>query len=167
MILDPPYRIGFGNDRHRLERGRPLLLGGVVVPSEVGAVGHSDADVVLHAVSDALLGAIGEDDIGTLFPDTDHSIAGLDSRRIVAEARRRVHAKGFVVGNIDVVVELEKPKVAPHRDRIRASLAELLGIPVDRVGLKAKTGEGLGPVGEGRMIAATAAVLLIGEESTG
>ena len=156
----PDFRVGLGTDRHRLEPGRPLLLGGVGIPSEVGAVGHSDADVILHSLSDALLGAVGEGDIGELFPDTDPALAGLDSRRILAEARRRLESRGFRTENVDVVVELERPKVLPHRAEIRRSLAALLGVAPERVGVKAKTGEGLGPVGEGRLIAATAVVLV-------
>ena len=157
----PSLRIGLGTDRHRLEAGRPLVLGGVTIPSAVGAVGHSDADVILHSLSDALLGGVGEGDIGELFPDTDPALAGLDSRKIVAEARRRVQSRGFRTENVDIVVELQRPKVLPHRPAIRASVASLLGITEDRVGVKAKTGEGLGPVGEGRLIACTAVVLLV------
>ena len=159
------YRIGLGTDRHRLSSDRPLILGGVEIPSDLGAVGHSDADVLLHALADALLGAVGEGDIGELFPDTDPAHQGLDSRNIVAEARRRVEAKGFRTENVDLVVELERPKLLPHRPAIRASIAELLGIDPERVGVKAKTGEGIGPVGERQLIEATAVVLVIAEES--
>ena len=158
--MNSSHRIGLGTDRHRLEAGRPLVLGGVTIPSEVGAVGHSDADVVLHSLSDALLGAVGEGDIGELFPDTDPRYAGLDSRRIVEEALRRVEACGYRAENVDIVIELERPKLLPHRPEMRRSIAALLSIAEDAVGVKAKTGEGLGPVGEGKMIAATAVVLL-------
>jgi len=155
-------RIGLGRDSHRLGPGGALLIAGVSIPADVRAIGHSDADVVLHALADALLGAVGEGDIGMLFPDTDPAHRGLDSRVILAEARRRAEGRGFAVGNADIVVELERPKLAPHREAIRESLAAQLGIPVDRVGFSAKTGEGLGPVGEGRLIAATAVVLVVG-----
>ena len=136
------------------------------IPSSVGAVGHSDADVVLHALSDALLGASGDSDIGTLFPDTDPAIAGLDSREIVKSVLGRVTSAGLRVSNVDVVVELERPKLAPHRGAIRESLADLLGIPEDRIGFKAKTGEGIGPVGEGLVIEARAVALLVEREGT-
>jgi len=164
MELSGRIRIGLGRDSHRLGAGGPLLIGGVPVPGDVHAIGHSDADVVFHALADALLGAAGEDDIGVLFPDTDPAHRGLDSRVILAEARRRAEARGYALGNADIVVELERPKLSPHRTRIRESLAGLLAVPVDRVGLRAKTGEGLGPVGEGRLVAATAVVLLVGRE---
>jgi 2-C-methyl-D-erythritol 2,4-cyclodiphosphate synthase len=165
--MTPRFRIGLGTDRHRLAPGDALRIGGVAVPAAVRAVGHSDADVVLHALSDALLGAVAEGDIGEHFPDTDPAHAGLDSRRIVEEARRRVARHGYAVGNVDVVVELERPKLAPHRRAIRASIAALLELPLERVGLQAKTGEGLGEVGEGRIIAATAVVLLVPAEEIG
>lgn len=158
-------RVGLGTDLHRLEPGDTLVLGGVHLPSTVRAVGHSDADVVLHALSDAILGAVGAGDIGTLFPDTDPAHAELDSLEILAEALSVARARGCVPVNVDVVVALERPRVSPHRDAIRARLAELLGIPADRVGLKAKTEEGLGPIGEGRAIGATAVVLLAEEET--
>lgn len=165
--MNGPTRIGLGRDSHRLGPGGPLRIAGVTIPADLHAIGHSDADAVLHAVADALLGAVGEGDIGMLFPDTDPAHRGLDSRTILAEARRRAEGHGFTVGNVDVVVELERPKLAAHRPAIRASLGEQLGIPVERVGFSAKTGEGLGPVGEGRLIAATAVVLLDSREEQG
>ena len=162
-----PHRIGLGTDRHRLEPGLPLVLAGVTIPSEIGAVGHSDADVVFHSLADALLGAVGEGDIGELFPDTDPRYQGLDSRRIVEEALRRVQLRGFQAENVDIVIELERPKLLPHRPAMRTSIVALLGVEESCVGVKAKTGEGLGPVGEGKMIAATAVVLLVGVLAVG
>jgi 2-C-methyl-D-erythritol 2,4-cyclodiphosphate synthase len=160
----PSQRVGIGRDSHRLAAGGPLVIGGVAVPAAVHAVGHSDADVVLHALADALLGAVGEDDIGVLFPDSDPALRGLDSRVILAAARRRMEERGYSLGNADIVVELERPKLAPHRAAIRESLAGLLGVPAERVGFRAKTGEGTGPIGSGELIAATAVALVVREE---
>ena len=153
-------RVGLGTDLHRLEAGLPLILGGVTIPSDLGAQGHSDADVVLHAVSDALLGAAHGTDIGELFPDNDPANKGLDSAEIVAAALRVVGEHGFRVVNVDVVVSLERPKLAPHREEIRKRVAELLHVPSGCVGFKAKTNEGLGPVGRREAIACQAVVLL-------
>lgn len=160
MATPPSYRIGLGTDLHRLVEGRPLWLGGVEIPSDRGADAHSDGDVILHSVADALLGALALGDIGELFPDRDPKWAGLASRVIVEEARRRLEARSARVVNVDVVVELERPKLLPHRERIRGELAGLLGIPLESAFIKAKTGEGLGPVGEGKAIAATAVALV-------
>ncbi|MEM7166789.1 MAG: 2-C-methyl-D-erythritol 2,4-cyclodiphosphate synthase [Planctomycetota bacterium] len=153
-------RVGLGTDLHRLEAGLPLILGGVTIPSDFGARGHSDADVVLHAVSDALLGAAHGTDIGDLFPDDDPTLAGLDSRRIVAAALKVAAEHGFRLVNVDIVVALERPKLSPHREELRASLASILGIPANCVGIKAKTSEGLGPVGRGEAISCQAVALL-------
>lgn len=153
-------RVGLGTDLHRLEKGRPLFLAGVELPSDRGAVAHSDGDVVLHAVADALLGSLALGDIGLLFPDSDPAYRGLASSEIVQEALARVVAAGGAVVNVDVAIDLERPKILPHRDRLRSSLASLLAIPIERCFLKAKTGEGLGPIGEGRAIAAQAVVLV-------
>lgn len=156
----PRIRVGLGTDLHRLEAGRELWVGGVCIPADRGAVGHSDADVVLHAVADALLGSIAATDIGELFPDTDPRLLGLDSAVIVRAARDQVLARGYRVVNVDVVVDLERPKLAPHRDAIRQRLAELLAVDVTCVGFKAKTGEGLGAVGSAKAIACQAVVLV-------
>ncbi len=154
------FRIGFGNDIHRLEAGRPLILGGVRVESELGAVGHSDADALAHAVTDALLGALALGDIGSHFPDTDPRWKNADSFVFLAEAARIVKERGYSVANLDSVIGLETPKLKPYIEAMRGNLAKALGIELSQVSVKAKTGEGLGEVGESRAIKATAVVLL-------
>jgi len=158
--VQPPFRIGLGYDIHRLVAGRRCVLAGVEIPSEVGPEGHSDADVVLHAVADAILGAAGLPDIGQLFPNTDPSLAGMDSARIVERALRETRALGWQVGNLDLTLLAERPKIARHVPAMRARLAQLLGVEVGQVGVKATTQEGLDAVGEGRGIACHAVVLL-------
>ena len=158
--MQPPFRIGLGYDIHRLVAGRRCVLAGVEIPSEVGPEGHSDADVVLHAVADAVLGAAGLPDIGQLFPNTDPSLAGMDSARIVERALREARALGWQVGNLDLTLLAERPKIARHVPAMRARLAQLLGVEVGQVGVKATTQEGLDAVGEGRGIACHAVVLL-------
>lgn len=158
--MQPPFRIGLGYDIHRLVPGRRCVLAGVEIPSEVGPEGHSDADVVLHAVADAILGAAGLPDIGQLFPNTDPSLAGMDSARIVERALREARALGWQVGNLDLTLLAERPKIARHVPAMRARLAQLLGVEVGQVGVKATTQEGLDAVGEGRGIACHAVVLL-------
>jgi 2-C-methyl-D-erythritol 2,4-cyclodiphosphate synthase len=146
--------IGFGYDLHRLVPGRKLLLGGVEIPHETGLLGHSDGDVLLHAVIDALLGAAGKGDIGGLFPDTDPSIKGISSERMLAEALELT--AGWAIENVDVTVVAEAPKLAPHRERIRAKVSALLGgAPVN---VKAKTNEGLGYLGAREAVACYAVV---------
>ena len=154
------FRIGFGNDIHALETGRPLILGGVRVESELGAVGHSDADALTHAVTDALLGALALGDIGSHFPDTDPRWQNADSFTFLAEAMRMVKEQGYSVANLDSVIDLERPKLRPYIEAMRGNLADALGTRLSQVSVKAKTGEGLGEVGEGRAIKATAVVLL-------
>jgi len=154
-------RIGIGYDLHRLVPGRPLILGGVPIPHEQGLLGHSDGDVVLHALCDALLGALGEPDIGELFPDSDPAWKDADSRRFVSEVRARVQAAGYRVSNIDLILHAERPKLSPYKSQIRQTVAELAGLPPERVGLKAKTNEGLDAVGRGEALACWAAVLLV------
>jgi len=153
-------RVGLGQDLHRLEPGETLHLGGAGIPSDLRAVGHSDADVLLHALTDAVLGAAGLTDIGTLFPDTDPAWRGARSERFLREAVRLARERGFSVEQADAVVTLESPKLGPYREDIRSGVAALLGLDPSRVGLKFKTSEGLGPVGERRAIAADAIVLL-------
>ncbi len=140
----PATRIGYGWDSHEFQRGIPLRIGGVELPYPKGLGGHSDGDVLLHALTDALLGAIAEPDIGSLFPPSDPQWKGADSAVFLAEALKRVRAAGYVVVNIDSTLVLAAPKIGPHATAIRARVAELLGIPVDGVGLKAKSPEGLG-----------------------
>jgi 2-C-methyl-D-erythritol 2,4-cyclodiphosphate synthase len=154
-------RVGQGWDLHRLVDGGPLRLGGVDVPHDRAAKGHSDGDVVLHALTDAVLGALGAGDIGQHFGDDDPRWRGADSAVFIEEAMRICRTKGFEVGCADVTVVLERPKLAPHRDSIVARLAALLGVPAERVSLKAKTSEGLGAVGAGDAVAALAVVGLV------
>jgi 2-C-methyl-D-erythritol 2,4-cyclodiphosphate synthase len=154
------YRTGIGYDLHRVVSGRPLLLGGVRIPAGFGLGGHSDADVVLHALCDALLGAAGLGDIGELFPDDDPACQNADSRRFVAEVLARVRSAGHAVCNADVVIHAERPKLAEHKAAIKASLAKLLDLPADAVGVKATTNEGLDAVGRGEAVACWATVLL-------
>ncbi len=158
--MQPPFRIGLGYDIHRLVPGRRCILAGVEIPSEVGPDGHSDADVVLHAVADAILGAAGLPDIGQLFPNSDPALAGMDSARIVDRALREARALGWQVGNLDLTLLAERPKIARHVPAMRAKLAQMLGVEVAQVGVKATTSEGLDAVGEGRGIACHAVVLL-------
>jgi 2-C-methyl-D-erythritol 2,4-cyclodiphosphate synthase len=153
-------RIGEGWDVHALVAGRPLVLGGVVIPHTMGLDGHSDADALAHAITDALLGAAALGDIGQHFPDTDANYRGADSMVLLAEAVRRVRIAGYEVGNIDSTIVAQAPKLAPHIPAMRARLAGVLGLVVEQVNVKAKTAEKMGPVGEGRAIEARAVCLL-------
>lgn len=153
-------RIGTGYDLHRLVEGRPLLLGGVNVPSEKGAIGHSDADVVCHAVIDAILGAACAGNVGQHYPDTDPRWKGASSLQMLHDSRQLIQACGFSVDNVDVTVILERPKIAPFIEKIRAELAAALEIAVDQVSVKGKTNEGVDAVGRGEAIAAHAVALL-------
>jgi 2-C-methyl-D-erythritol 2,4-cyclodiphosphate synthase len=153
-------RIGLGEDSHRTAVGGPLRIGGVDVPHDRRLVGHSDADVLLHAVTDALLGAAGLPDIGQLFQNTDDANRGRDSAEMLRLAYERVAAAGWRVVNLDCVVAAERPKISPFKEMIVNRVAEILGIEAGRVGLKAKTGEGVGPVGAGELIEARCVVLL-------
>ncbi len=137
-----------------------MRLGGVVIPFDHGLVGHSDADVLLHAVTDALLGAAALGDIGELFPDTDEANRGRDSADMLSLALERVQAAGYEVVNVDTIVFAQQPKLSPFKEPIRQRIAELLGITADRVGVKAKTGERVGPVGRQEAVMAEAIVLL-------
>jgi 2-C-methyl-D-erythritol 2,4-cyclodiphosphate synthase len=147
---------GIGYDSHRLAEGRRLILGGVEVPGEHGLEGHSDADVLTHAVIDALLGAAGLGDIGEHFPDSDERWRDADSLVLLETVVRKVIAAGLQIVNVDCTVMMERPKLGPHREAIRARLAETLGLPVQRVNVKATTGEGIGFVGRGEGVAALA-----------
>jgi 2-C-methyl-D-erythritol 2,4-cyclodiphosphate synthase len=152
------YRTGIGWDVHRLVAGRPLILGGVRIPSEAGLDGHSDADVLAHAITDALLGAAALGDIGQHFPDSDPRWAGADSLLFLKHARDLAAAAGFTLVNVDSTVILERPKLKDYRAAIRNRLAESLGLDASRVSVKFKTAEELGPVGEGRSAEAQAVV---------
>ena len=156
----PPLRVGLGYDLHRLGNGGPLLIGGVEIPADVHAIGHSDADVLLHAVTDALLGAVAEQDIGRLFPDDDPQNRGRDSAEFLAEAIRRVRHHGMEIVNLDCVILAERPKMAPHIDAMKEIVSKQLDLTPDRLSIKAKTGEGISPIGHGEAIAARVVVLL-------
>lgn len=153
-------RIGFGYDLHRLEPNRKLILAGVEVPFEQGLYGHSDADVVLHAVIDAMLGAAGLGDIGEQFPDTDSIYKDIDSGELLDQAVAMVLQKGFRVVNVDATIITERPKLSPYKEQMRSNLAQILGLGIDAVGVKAKTNEGLGETGQGKAIACHAVVSL-------
>jgi 2-C-methyl-D-erythritol 2,4-cyclodiphosphate synthase len=153
-------RAGTGYDLHRLVPGRPLILGGVTIPSDRGALGHSDADVVCHAVTDAILGAAALGDIGRHFPDTDARWKDADSIDLLRRVVQLVTDRGLMVGNVDVTVILETPKIRGHVDAMRDSLAAALGIAAERVSVKGKTNEGVDAIGRGEAIAAHAIALL-------
>jgi len=154
------FRTGLGWDNHRTALGRPLILGGIVIPSDFGLDGHSDADVLSHAVTDALLGAAALGDIGMHFPDTDPRWKGADSVHFLLHAVELVREAGWNIVNIDSTVILERPKLKDFRLPIRQKLAETLGLPLDCVSVKFKTSEKVGPVGEGRSAEAQAIALL-------
>ena len=147
---------GLGYDIHRFTAGRPLILGGVEIPHDRGLDGHSDADVLSHAIADAILGAIGEQDIGHHFPNTDPSIRGISSLKILEKAAALARQRGARLNNIDATLIAESPKIAPHILPMRERLAAALGLPAARVAVKATTNEGLGTLGRGEGIAALA-----------
>jgi 2-C-methyl-D-erythritol 2,4-cyclodiphosphate synthase len=149
-------RTGIGLDTHAFAAGRPFLLGGVEIPHELGLAGHSDADVLTHAIIDALLGAAGMGDIGQHFPDTDPRWKGADSIVLLRAVVGMLEAAGFALHNVDATVMLERPKVGPHREAIRAALADALGLAPGAVNVKATTGEKMGFVGRGEGVAALA-----------
>ncbi len=153
-------RIGHGYDLHRLQPGGQLVLGTVVVSTEISPVAHSDGDVVLHALVDALLGAIAGGDIGELFPNTDPQWKNAASRVFVEEAMNRVQQAGYKVGNADITILAERPKLKKFKDAIRSAVADLLKVSVDQVNIKAGTNEGVDAIGRGEAIAAHAVVLL-------
>ena len=153
-------RIGEGWDVHALVAGRKLILGGVEIPHTMGLLGHSDADALLHAITDALLGAAALGDIGTHFSDTDPQFKGADSMALLAEAMRRVAAKGYKIGNIDSTIIAQAPKMMPHIPAMRERIASALGLSLEQINIKAKTAEKMGPVGLGQSIEARAVVLL-------
>lgn len=154
------FRIGYGVDVHRLESGIPLFVGGLEIPSEIGAVGHSDADVLLHAICDALLGAANLRDIGYHFSDTDPKFKGIDSKILLAEVMKLIQTKGYSVVNIDSTVILERPKLNPHIPQMQQVIAKILEVEEDAVSIKATTHEKVDSFGEGKAIKAYAACLL-------
>lgn len=153
-------RIGIGYDVHAFAEGRALILGGVRIPYESGLIGHSDADVLAHAIADALLGAARLGDIGEHFPDTDKRYAGADSLELLSHVAELLQESGLRIVDVDAVLILERPKVSPHRDEMRRNLASSMRIPIECVGLKATTSEGLGYEGRGEGVSAQAVALL-------
>jgi len=153
-------RVGIGYDVHPLVEGRKLFLGGIEIPYSKGLSGHSDGDVLIHAICDAILGAISEGDIGVYFPDSDESIRGINSIKILSYVMELVKKKGVKVVNIDAVIAAEEPKIHPHRELIRKNIAKILNVDIDRVGIKGKTKEGLGFVGKKEGIEVYAVALL-------
>jgi 2-C-methyl-D-erythritol 2,4-cyclodiphosphate synthase len=154
------FRVGLGYDSHRFAEGGPLKLGGVEIPFDRHLVGHSDGDAIAHAVTDAVLGAAGAGDIGELFSDRDPANRGRDSLEMLATAVARVRASGYCVSQVDVTVVAESPRIAPHREAMRAALAGVLSVPPIAVSLKGKTNEGMGWIGRGEGIACIAVATL-------
>ena len=155
------FRVGFGYDSHRFAPDRPLVIGGVHIPFEQGLAAHSDGDVLIHALCDALLGAAALKDIGTHFPDTDNSFAGIDSTLLLARVVELLHKKGWRVNNIDCTLILEQPKMKPYIDEMTQQLSRLLDLAPDRCSIKAKTNEKMGFTGHGEGIAATVVASII------
>jgi 2-C-methyl-D-erythritol 2,4-cyclodiphosphate synthase len=153
-------RVGFGFDVHQLTEGRDLIIGGVQIPHSKGALGHSDADVLIHAICDALLGAAGLKDIGYYFPDTSAEFKGIDSKILLQRVMDLLGERGYRVGNVDASLILEKPKIKPHIDQMRATLAPILKIGTDDISIKATTNEKMGYVGREEGIAAYAVCLI-------
>ena len=153
-------RIGIGNDTHRLSEGRPLILGGVNIPSDQGAEGHSDADALSHAIADALLGALCEGDLGVHFPDRDPQWGGADSLELLTRVMWLARERGLHVVNVDATVLLEKPRLRPYVAAMQKNIAEILGVELSCVSVKAKTGEGVDAVGQGLAVTVQAAVLM-------
>jgi len=153
-------RIGQGVDAHRLVAGRPLLLGGVAIPHERGLEGHSDGDVLLHALASALLGAIGMGDLGRHFPPADPSLEGVSSADLVSRVMAMVGERGFRVGNVDTTIVAQEPRLGPHLEKLRGSMAGLLGVETERVNVKVTSTDHLGALGRGEGIAALAVALL-------
>ncbi len=156
-----PFRVGLGYDIHRLVAGRKLVLGGVTIPSEVGLEGHSDADVLTHALADAVLGALALPDIGHFFPNTDPKFRGMDSQEILRRAVAEAKTRGYKVGNVDIAVLAERPRLSPHINAMKVVLAKSLEVTVEEVGIKATTNENCDDVGAGEAIAAHAVAMLV------
>lgn len=154
------YRIGQGYDLHQLVEGRKLIIGGIEIPHEKGLLGHSDADVLAHAITDALLGALALGDIGTHFPDNDPQYKGADSLILLKKVYSLVQEKGYKINNIDCTIQAQEPKMKPHIPAIQQKLSEVLEIDPTQLSIKAKTMEGLGPIGEKQAIAAHCSLLL-------
>jgi 2-C-methyl-D-erythritol 2,4-cyclodiphosphate synthase len=163
--LKLPYRIGFGYDVHSFEAGRRLVLGGIDIPFDKGLKGHSDADALLHAICDAMLGALALGDIGQHFPDTDPQYEGIDSKVLLKETYEIVRAMKYKIGNIDSTIVIEKPKMAPHINKMRSTIAGILDCEVNQISIKATTSEKMGFVGNEEGVKVIATALLICEET--
>ena len=159
--MKPEFRTGIGFDVHAFADGKKLILGGIEIPSDKGLVGHSDADVILHAITDALLGAISMGDIGQHFPDTDKKYKNADSKIFLQKAYELVFNKGYYLGNIDVVVAMQAPKLSPYILTIREKISEILNCGVEQISIKATTTEKLGFIGREEGVSAFASVLII------
>ena len=157
-------RVGLGYDKHVLAEGRKLILGGVIIPFEKGEAGHSDGDVLLHAITDALLGAAGLGDIGSYFPPSDPQWKDADSAMLLKKCWQDVKTAGWDLGNLDCVIALENPKFLPFRDQVRESIANILEVSKDQIFVKAKTGEKLGDIGQGRAVEVWTVCLLEAEK---
>jgi 2-C-methyl-D-erythritol 2,4-cyclodiphosphate synthase len=153
-------RVGIGHDTHRLGQGGPLRLGGIEIPHDRHLIGHSDADVLLHAITDAILGAAALGDIGELFPDTDEANRGRDSADMLVRAAAKVREAGYEIVNLDCIVFAQRPKLLPHKEAIRQRIAEILQLNAEQVGVKAKTGEGVGEIGREEVMMAQCVALL-------
>ncbi len=153
-------RVGIGYDLHRLESGRPLILGGIEVPFDKGLAGHSDGDALAHAITDALLGAAALGNIGQHFPDTDPEFKDADSMELLRQSVGLVRDRGYAIGNIDANIIAQQPKLNPHLDAMRERLSDVMGIEIDRISVKAKTNELVGPEGRGEAMSTQAIVLL-------
>lgn len=161
VSLEPPeFRTGVGYDAHRLAKGHKLVIGGIEIAADKGLVGHSDADILLHAITDAMLGAAAQGDIGELFPNSDPQWQDADSSIFARQAAEILQSYGWRIVNVDAVVVIERPKLLPYRELIRENIASILNIRTSAIGLKAKTGEGVGPVGTEQMAEAHAVVLI-------
>lgn len=160
-------RVGLGHDTHRLGAERALRIGGLDIPHTSGLIGHSDADVLLHAITDAILGALGKGDIGEWFPDTDPAHRDADSAVLLQRVLQGAMPAGATIVNLDCTIFAQAPKLSPHKPALTRSVAAILGIPAERVNIKAKTGEHVGPIGRGEAISADAIVLVdLGAEPT-
>lgn len=158
------FRIGLGFDAHRLVIGRPLVLGGINIPGELGLEGHSDADVLIHSLMDAILGALGKGDIGMHFPDTDPAYKGIDSTLLLKRVMELANREGYVINNADNTIVAQKPRLAPYMKDMKDRLSKVIGIPADRINIKATTTEGMGFCGRGEGIAAYSVVSLVKKE---
>ena len=159
-------RVGIGHDTHRLGPGGPLRLGGIEIPHDRHLLGHSDADVLLHAITDAILGAAALGDIGELFPDTDEANRGRDSAEMLSRTAAKAREAGYEIGNLDCIVFAQRPKLTPHKGAIRRRIAEILQLDPEQIGLKAKTGEGVGEIGREELMMAQCVALLNFQRTT-